>query len=64
MNTKIAELGHRGIPIECTPEEWWGGLRNALQERAGQWIDNGQVVRAQMALEEVKRLDGIHRKET
>jgi hypothetical protein len=55
---RIEALGFDGKPIlDCTSEEWHGGLRDDLQKRAGEWIDQGQHLRAQIALSEVQRLD-------
>lgn len=42
--------------IECTEEEY-PEIRKAVQEYAGRQIDNGQDIYAQIALEEIKRLD-------
>jgi len=47
---------HIGCPISCTKEEW-PALRTIIQDLAGKYIDNGDGVRALIALEEVKRLD-------
>ena len=51
---------YEGKQVQCTSEEYQHGLRSALQEAAGKWIDKGQDIRAILALEEVKRLDKLH----
>lgn len=53
---------HNGNLITCKKETYEKGLREHLQEYAGKCIDNGDHVRAQIALEEVKRLDELFRK--
>lgn len=50
---------YRGSLVECTKEEY-AFLRTALQEQSGKWIDSGDHLRAQIALNEVKRLDRLH----
>lgn len=57
MDERIVRLGHTGEPIKCTEDEYRNGLRTQIQEAASKWIDNGQDIRAQMALIEVRRLD-------
>lgn len=46
-----------GSLVECTKEEY-PEIRTALQKYAGEKIDTGQDIYAQIALEEVRRLDG------
>jgi hypothetical protein len=58
MDKRIEALGYQGTPIECSKEEY-SVIRSELQRAAGQWIDQGQVVRAIIALDEVKRLDDL-----
>ena len=48
---------HQGMPVKCTKEEYEWEIRNALQDFAGKCIDYNDAVRAQIALQEVKRLD-------
>jgi len=50
MDSRIEAMGYQGKPIVCTKEEWHSGLRDAVQKQAGEWIDNGADIRAQMAL--------------
>lgn len=57
---RIEALGYTGNPIDCTSEEYHAGLRSQIQDAASTWIDQGQNVRAMMALSEVRRLDGLH----
>ena len=52
-------LLYQGNPIQCTKEEYNDGLRSAIQDFAGKMIDDGQDIRAIIALEEVKRLDAL-----
>lgn len=51
---------YNGESVGCTKEQY-PEIRTALQEAAGRWIDAGQDTRAIIALEEVKRLDKIHK---
>jgi hypothetical protein len=53
------EAVYAGRTVECTAEEY-PAIRRALQEKAGKWIDQGQDIRAQIALQEVRRLDALH----
>lgn len=55
MTPEQAVLGIRqGIPVECTAEEWPPILR-ALQDAASKFLDQGDVVRAGIALQEARR---------
>jgi len=47
----------KGIPLDCTQEEYQNEIRTALQNQAAKWIDQKQDVYAIIALTEVKRLD-------
>lgn len=47
---------YKGKPIKCKKVEYFE-LRHALQKQAGIWIDQGQDMIAQIAIQEVKRLD-------
>lgn len=49
---------HFGCTVKCTVEEY-PAIRTALQDAAGKYIDNGDPVRAQIALMEVRRLDEL-----
>ena len=51
---------YQGNMIECTKDEYINGVRNAIQDFAGEMVDTGQDIRAIIALEEVKRLDKEH----
>lgn len=59
----IERLGHCGESITCTVEEWHGGLRDELQRQAGKWVDQRQDIRAELALDEVRRLDTLFKKQ-
>lgn len=48
---------YRGALVECTESEYYNGIRTAIQDQAGRWIDIGDGLRAMIALQEVKRLD-------
>lgn len=48
---------YQGQSVDCTKEEYNSGLRTAIQDQAGKWIDGNDGLRAMIALEEVKRLD-------
>lgn len=58
MNTQeaISEI-YKGNIVTCTHDEYVGGLRTAIKDQAGKWIDGKDHLRAMVALEEVKRLD-------
>jgi hypothetical protein len=47
---------YQGKLVNCSAEEY-PEIRTALQDQAGKWIDNGDGMRAMIALQEVKRLD-------
>lgn len=51
---------HQGKLIECGKAEW-PSLRPAIQKYAAKCIDSGDAVRAMIALQEVKRLDAVHK---
>jgi len=51
---------YNGNLVVCTKQEYDTGLRSAIQDMAGQWIDQRQDLRAMIALNEVKRLDALH----
>jgi hypothetical protein len=46
--------------VRCTAEEYHSAVRSALQDAAGRWVEQGQDLRAQIALVEVQRLDRMH----
>jgi hypothetical protein len=48
---------YSGSLVNCTSEEYHSGIRAAIQDQAGKWIDKGEHLRAVIALNEVKRLD-------
>lgn len=48
---------YQGLPVVCSKEEYHGGLRGEIQDQAGKWIEQGDGLRASIALQEVKRLD-------
>lgn len=43
------------VNISLNDYKNWG--RSAIQDQAGKWIDQGDSIRAQIALQEVARLD-------
>ncbi len=47
--------------VHCTKMEYEQEIRGALQDAAGKWLDQGQDPYAIITLQEVRRLDGIHR---
>ncbi len=59
-DSRIEAAGFYGKPINCTQEEYHGGLRGKIQQRAGEWVDTHQDIRAQIALAEVQRLDKLY----
>lgn len=56
--SKYIDTLSKGGIIECNAQEY-PIVRNELLTAAGQWLDAGDAVRAQIALLEVKRLDKI-----
>ncbi len=46
--------------VRCTKEEYEFEVRLALQTQAGKWIDWNDHIRAQIALQEVRRLDDLY----
>lgn len=50
---------YNGGCVKCTQQEYENGIRTALQDKAGQLIDQNQAMRAMIMLEEVKRLDNL-----
>lgn len=50
---------HQGQPVTCSKEEY-PGVRNLLHNSAGRYIEANDAVRAQMCLEEIRRLDKVH----
>lgn len=48
---------HNGQMVDCTKDEYQDAIRDALQDAAGEFVDIGDGIRAQIALMEVKRLD-------
>lgn len=47
----------QGKVVRCSQGEYKATIRHALQHYAGRMIDQGQDVYAQIALQEVRRLD-------
>lgn len=47
-----------GEPIDCTAEYYTSFVRKELQRVAAKFVDAGDGMRAQIALLEVRRLDG------
>ena len=52
---------HNGRLVVCSAEDYWHGIRTALQNRAGHYAENDDGVRMGITLLEVKRLDAKHR---
>jgi hypothetical protein len=57
--TQALDAVYAGHTVECAAEEY-PEIRTALQNAASKWIDQGQDIRAQIALQEVKRLDALY----
>jgi hypothetical protein len=51
---------YNGNLVKCTKEDYENGLRTDIQNIAGKWIEQGQHIKAMIALNEVKRLDALH----
>ena len=56
IDERVKEL-YNGNPIKCTEKEYRDFLRSQIQNFAGKMVDEGQDVRAMIALSEVKSLD-------
>jgi hypothetical protein len=54
----VRALGAAGTPIRCNAYEYQENVRRVLHDMAAKWVDQGQDIRAVLALEEVRRLDG------
>ena len=50
---------YQGKMVQCTKENY-PEIRSTLQDYAGRCVDEGDGLRAMIALEEVKRLDKLH----
>ena len=57
----IVNIEKGGIVV-CTKDEYKQSVRNAILTQAGKWVDAKDSVRAQMALNEIKRLDTLFKK--
>jgi len=55
--TKALMAIKKGQLVKCSQIEYESDVRAALQQFAGEMIDQGQDIYAQLALEEVRRLD-------
>jgi hypothetical protein len=55
----VQRLGDAGVPITCTAHEYQENVRKVLHDMAAKWVDQGQDIRAVLALEEVRRLDRV-----
>lgn len=62
MTTKeqIVNDLYQGQLVHVDREEYVEWARTAIQEQAGKWVDQGDGIRAHIALSEVKRLDKVH----
>jgi predicted phage terminase large subunit-like protein len=50
----------RGELVECDATQYRKVVRIALHVQAGQWIEDGDSVRAMIALDQIRRLDAKH----
>lgn len=51
---------YNGKKVDCTIDEYYLSVRQAIITQAAKWIDAGNTAKAQIALDEVKRLDKIY----
>lgn len=51
---------YQGKLVQVDREEYVEWARTAIQEQAGRWIEQGDGIRANIALSEVRRLDKIN----
>lgn len=62
---KAVDAVYEGKPVCCEDKKvYLREIRPAVQRVAGKWLDEGDSVRAQIALEEIRRLDqkfGLHK---
>lgn len=54
---EIKQKIYTGNLVQCKSDEYKTNVRRYLQEVAGEFIDANDVLRASIALNEVKRLD-------
>lgn len=62
MTTKeqIVNDLYQGQIVQVDREEYVEWARTVIQEQAGKWVEQGDGIRAHIALSEVKRLDKVH----
>jgi len=53
---------HGGFPIKCSREEY-SRIRKFLHEIASDYADNSDIIRMDIALQEIKRLDKFFEEE-
>lgn len=58
--SKIIDAIYSGRLVEVTKEDYWNWARIAIQHQAGKWLDEGEDLRAGIALQEVERLDRLY----
>jgi hypothetical protein len=56
--SEAVNAAYSGDLVKCSADEW-PAVRRALQDAAGKMIDSGQGMRANLMLQEVRRLDGV-----
>jgi len=56
LEERLQNAIHNGDVVKCSKEEY-GEVRKMLHNVASKYIDNGEVLRASIALNEIKRLD-------
>lgn len=60
LTNRVRNAVYQGSVVECTTDDYHDVVRAALQNYAGECIDGGDHIRAQIALNEVQRLDAVH----
>jgi phage terminase large subunit-like protein len=60
LRARARRAVERGSIVECTPDEYHAVVRDSLSAYAGELMDDGDEVRAQIALLEISRLDDKH----
>lgn len=58
--TEVFDALYTGNLVEVTKEEYHEWARSAIQKQAGDWIDQGDGIRAQISLMQVQRLDQLY----
>jgi hypothetical protein len=59
LEDRVDALAYRGELVECTTAEY-PAVRRLLTDAAARYLDTQQELRAQVILNELRRLDALH----